>query len=83
MPQPLPPDNTVDHRRSLDGEHVDYIHMTDAGTFIPFDLLHRQRAKPLELEEAEGILDELGLAMFTEDWCFDLGRLHQHGVKEV
>jgi hypothetical protein len=72
MPQPLPPDNTFDHRRSLDGEHVGYIHMTEAGTFIPFDLLHRRRAKPLELEEAEEVLDDLGLAMFTEDWWLDL-----------
>lgn len=65
MPQQLPPDNTFDHRRSLDSEHVGYIHMTNAGTNIPFDLLHRRRAEPLELEEAERILDDLGLAMFT------------------
>ncbi|WP_104103871.1 serine/threonine protein phosphatase [Arthrobacter sp. 08Y14] len=72
MLQQLSPDNTFDHRRSGDGEHVGYIHMTDAGGFIPFDLLHRQRAEALELEEAENLLDDLGLAMFVEDWWLDL-----------
>ncbi|WAP53043.1 serine/threonine protein phosphatase [Arthrobacter sp. ATA002] len=72
MLQQLPEDNTFDHRRSDDGEHVGYIHMTDAGAFIPFDLLHRQRGEALELEEAESLLDDLGLAMFVEDWELDL-----------
>ncbi|MCC3270070.1 serine/threonine protein phosphatase [Arthrobacter gengyunqii] len=72
MPQQLPQGNTFDHRRSSDGEHVGYIHMTDDGAFIPFDLLHRQRAEALELEEAENLLDDLGLAMFVEDWWLDL-----------
>lgn len=72
MLQQLPPENTFDHRRSGDGEHVGYIHMTDDGAFIPFDLLHRQRSAALELEEAENLLDDLGLAMFVEDWWLDV-----------
>ena len=72
MPQHLPPENTFDHRRSLDGEHVGYIHMTADGAFIPYDLLHRQQAEALELDEAENLLDDLGLAMFLEDWWLDL-----------
>ncbi len=72
MLQQLPPDNTFDHRRSRDGEHVGYLHMTSDGAFIPFDLLHRQRGEALELEEAENLLDDLGLTMFMEEWWLDL-----------
>ena len=71
MPAPMPTENTFDHLRSFDGEHVGYIHMTAGGGFVPFDLLHRQRAEAMELEDAEALLDELGLRMFTEDWWLD------------
>ncbi|WP_312180538.1 serine/threonine protein phosphatase [Arthrobacter sp.] len=72
MPNPMPAENTFDHRRQLDGEHVGYLHMTSDGGFVPFDLLHRQRAEAMELEDAESLLDELGLRMFTEDWWLDV-----------
>ncbi|NJC21805.1 hypothetical protein BJ994_000881 [Arthrobacter pigmenti] len=68
MVTPLPAQNTFDHLRSSDGEHVGYINLTQDGRFVPFDLLHRQRAEPMDLDEAENLLDELGLRMFTEDW---------------
>ena len=72
MSGPMPVENTFDHLRKLDGEHVGYIHMTDAGEFVPFDLLHRRRAEPLELETAESLLDDLGLRMFVDTWWLDL-----------
>ncbi|MCC3274970.1 serine/threonine protein phosphatase [Arthrobacter sp. zg-Y20] len=72
MTGPLPPENTFDHRRSHDGEHVGYIHLADDGGFVPFDLLHRQCGEAMELDEAENLLDELGLRMFTEDWWLDV-----------
>ena len=68
----MPSENTFDHLRSHDGEHVGYIHMTASGHFIPFDLLRRQRAGALELEDAEQLLEDLGLGMFTEDWWLDV-----------
>ena len=72
MVTPLPSENTFDHVRALDGEHVGYIHMTDDGGFVPFDLLHRQRGEASELDEAEALLDELGLRLLAEDWWLDL-----------
>ncbi|MCQ1947224.1 MULTISPECIES: serine/threonine protein phosphatase [unclassified Arthrobacter] len=71
MSEPLPPDNTFDHLRSLDGEHVGYIHMTDDGGFVPYDLLHRRCAEAGDLDAAEALLDELGLRMFIEQWWLD------------
>lgn len=72
MTGPIPVENTFDHLRSSDGEHVGYLHMTEAGGFIPFDLLRRQRAEAMELEDAEQLLDELGLRMFAEDWWLEV-----------
>lgn len=72
MIEAMPTENTFDHLRAFDGEHVGYIHMTPDGEFAPFDLLHRRRAEPMELEAAEALLDDLGLAMFTEDWWLDI-----------
>lgn len=84
MTQRMPAENTFDHRRSLDGEHVGYIHMTADGGFVPFDLLHRARAGPLELELAESLLDELGLRMFVETWWLDVdGEQIQVLIQEV
>ena len=84
MPTPLPQENTFDHLRRLDGEHVGYIHMTPEGGFVPFDLLHRQRAEAMELEDAESLLDELGLRMFTENWWLDVdGERMQVLIQEV
>lgn len=76
MVQGLPIENTFDHMRSSDGEHVGYIHMTDSGRFVPYDLLHRPRAEAMELDEAEHLLDGIGLSMFTEDWWLVLDGEH-------
>lgn len=69
---PMPTENTFDHRRSWDGEHVGYIHVTEDGRFVPFDLLQRMRTGPGDLDAAETLLDDLGLQMFTEDWWLDV-----------
>ena len=84
MVTPLPTENTFDHLRALDGEHVGYIHVTEDGGFVPFDLLHRQRGEALELDEAEALLDELGLRMLIEDWWLDLdGERIKVLIKEI
>lgn len=67
MPLPMPLENTFDHLRKPDGEHVGYIHMTDDGEFVPFDLLHRRRSEATDLESAETLLDDLGLRMRRSD----------------
>lgn len=72
MKEPMPVENTFDHLRTLDGEHVGYIHMTEAEEFVPFDLLHRRRAGAGELEAAESLLEDLGLRMFIEGWWLDI-----------
>ena len=84
MTNALPAENIFDHRRSSDVEHVGYIHLTDDGLFAPFDLLHRPAGEATELEEAENLLDELGLRMFIEDWWLDLdGRRVKVLIQEV
>jgi hypothetical protein len=61
-------DEVFDHLRSEDGEHVGYIGITADDLFVPYDLLHRRRGEPGELDEAEAVLDEVGLHMLAEDW---------------
>lgn len=61
---------TFDHRRSDDGEHVGYIEMV-GDLFVPNDLLHRRRGEPMELDEAEAVLDAIGLRALAEDWLLD------------
>lgn len=61
---------TFDHRRSDDGEHVGYIEMVGE-LFVPHDLLHRRRGEPMELEEAEAVLDAVGLRALAEDWLLN------------
>lgn len=60
-----------DHLRAEDREHVGYIEMTDDGAFVPYDLLRRRRGEPGGLEEAEAVLDEIGLRLLAEDWILD------------
>lgn len=57
-----------DHLRAEDGEHVGYLEIADDGGFIPYDLLRRRRGDAMELDEAEAVLDEIGLRMLAEDW---------------
>ena len=54
-----------DHLRSDDGEHVGYIEMV-GDLFVPHDLLHRRRGEPMELHEAEAVLDTIGLRALAE-----------------
>ena len=54
MPQPGP-----------DAEHVGYIEMTDDGRFVPYDLLWVRRGEPMELEQAEEVLDAINLPLPT------------------
>ena len=60
-----------DHIRRDDGEHVGYLEMTDDGLFVPRDRLRRVCGDPMELEEAEALLDAVGLRMLAEDWLLD------------
>ena len=69
----MPSTDTFDHVRGADGEHVGYIHCTEDGGFVPFDLLQRRRGEPMELDEAEALLDALGLSMLAEAWWLDTG----------
>lgn len=57
-----------DHLRADDREHVGYIEMTDDGLFIPYDLLRRRCGEPMELAEAEELLDATGLHALGEPW---------------
>jgi len=57
-----------DHLRSEDGEHVGYIEITEDDAFVPYDLLRRRRGEPMDLDEAEAVLDAIGLRMLAEDW---------------
>ncbi|MFC7403314.1 serine/threonine protein phosphatase [Citricoccus sp. GCM10030269] len=69
----MPTTDTFDHVRSGDGEHIGYIHCTEDGLFVPFDLLQRRRGVPMELNEAEEVLDGVGLSMFADAWWLDDG----------
>ncbi|HRO95372.1 MULTISPECIES: serine/threonine protein phosphatase [Micrococcaceae] len=73
MTHPMPATDTFEHVRGADGEHVGYIHCTDDGRFVPFDLLQRRRGEPMELDEAEALLDGIGLSMLAEPWWLDEG----------
>lgn len=59
---------SFDHLRADDREHVGYIEMTDDGRFVPYDLLRRRRGEPMELAEAEELLDATGLRVLSEPW---------------
>lgn len=73
MHAPMPATDTFDHVRAADGEHVGYIHCTEDGRFVPFDLLQRRRGEPMDLDEAEALLDGVGLRMLAEPWWLDDG----------
>lgn len=70
-PYPMAPEEELlvfDHLRAEDGEHVGYIGMTPEGGFVPMDRMRRRRGEPMELEDAEALLDEMGLRHLTEPW---------------
>ena len=71
-PECLPdPENVFDHLRREDGEHVGYIEMSADGRFIPYDRLWVRRGEAMELDEAEAVLDAIGLRLLAEDWLLE------------
>ena len=71
-PEGLPdPEDVFDHLRREDGEHVGYIEMSADGRFIPYDRLWVQRGEAMELDEAEAVLDAIGLRLLAEDWLLE------------
>ena len=73
-PEGLPdPEDVFDHLRREDGEHVGYIEMSADGRFIPYDRLWVRRGEAMELDEAEAVLDAIGLRLLAEDWLLEEG----------
>ena len=71
-PEGLPdPEDVFDHLRHEDGEHVGYIEMSADGRFILYDRLWVQRGEAMELDEAEAVLDAIGLRLLAEDWLLE------------
>ena len=71
-PTGLPdPEDVFDHLRREDGEHVGYIEMSADGRFIPYDRLWVRRGEAMELDEAEAVLDAIGLRLLAEDWLLE------------
>lgn len=71
-PEGLPdPKDVFDHLRREDGEHVGYIEMSADGRFIPYDRLWVQRGEAMDLDEAEAVLDAIGLRLLAEDWLLE------------
>ena len=71
-PEGLPdPKDVFDHLRREDGEHVGYIEMSADGRFIPYDRLWARRGEAMELDEAEAVLDAIGLRLLAEDWLLE------------
>ena len=65
------PEDVFDHLRREDGEHVGYIEMSADGRFIPYDRLWVRRGEAVELDEAEAVLDAIGLRLLAEDWLLE------------
>lgn len=63
-----PHENVFEHLRREDGEHVGYIELADDGRFIPYDRLWFRQGEAMDLDEAEAVLDEIGLRLLAEDW---------------
>lgn len=61
----IPPD-WLAYRRE-DGELVGYLEILDDG-FRPRDLLGRILGAPADLEDAEAVVDRVGLAALAEPW---------------
>ena len=65
------PEDVFDHLRREDGEHVGYIEMSADGRFIPYDRLWVRHGEAMELDEAEAVLDAIGLRLLAEDWLLE------------
>ena len=73
---PPDPEDVFDHLRREDGEHVGYIEMSADGRFIPYDRLWVRRGEAMDLDEAEAVLDAIGLRLLAEDWLLE-GRIRR------
>lgn len=62
------PEDVFDHVRREDGEHVGYIEMSSDDRFIPYGRLWVRRGEAMDLDEAETVLDAIGLRLLAEDW---------------
>lgn len=65
-------ETTFPHVRRSDNECVGYLRMTDDGQFVPIDLLWNDVADPLDLSQAEELLEELGLSYLAEQWWLEV-----------
>ena len=65
------PEDVFEHLRREDGEHVGYIEMSADGRFIPYDRLWVRRGEAMDLDEAETVLDAIGLRLLAEDWLLE------------
>lgn len=65
-------DTTFGHIRESDSECVGYLRMTDDGKFIPIDLLWNEIAGPMDLDDAEAILDSVGLGYLADNWLLEV-----------
>lgn len=65
-------ETTFPHVRRSDNECVGYLRMTEDGQFVPIDLLWNEVAEPLELTQAEALLEELGLSYLAEPWWLEI-----------
>lgn len=68
------PSDWLEFRRS-DRELIGWLRPEGDG-WVPVDILGRDAATvPLDLERAEGVLDELGIGFLAERWSLDLDGL--------
>lgn len=84
FPLDLTSDAVFDHVRASDNERVGYIAITNDGDFVPFDLLHRQAGPAGNLDDAENILETVGLTLL--DQTYELtrdGQTMRVGIKEL
>ena len=83
-PLDLTSDAVFDHVRASDNEIVGYIAMTDDGGFVPFDLLHRQAGPAGDLDDAENLLEAIGLTLLAHTYELTRGgRIMRVVIKEL
>lgn len=65
------PTDWMPHRRRSDGELVGYL-VLDGDGFVPLTIFGYPLAGALDLEEAETLLEERGLAVLAQPWLLAL-----------